>query len=239
MQGFRSALVDERQGQGHTNHPVNTSRLRHRLTIVPILEPVIPTRFDNDDEELHRLVRASGGGNAAAFGELAGRVRSRVVAWAERFSGSADDADDIAQVVLLRLHQRAATFEGRSRFTSWLYRITWRVAADRKQLERRRAELLASHTIRENAPVSVESVESERLDAQHVAGIVREVAARLTPRQQQVLIRVDCDGASAADVANELGIADATVRVLLARARRAMRLRLLAEYPDLLEEYAE
>lgn len=198
-----------------------------------------PNRFENDDEELHRLAQASGAGNPAAFGELARRVRGRVVRWAERFSGSADDADDIAQLVLLRLHQRAATFEGRSRFTSWLYRITWRIAADRQQLERRRAELLAIHATREQASDAVAPADVAGLDAEHLADLVRDLSDRLTPRQRQVLLRVDGEGASSAAVAAELGIADATVRVLLGRARRAMRLRLLAEHPDLLEDYVE
>ncbi len=38
------------------------------------------------------------------------------------------------------------------------------------------------------------------------------------------------------EVADLLGIAPSTVRVLLARARQTIRLRMLAEHPDLLEE---
>jgi len=77
-----------------------------------------------DDDELTALAGRVRGGNAAAFDELARRVRDRVRQWARRVVADDDDAEDVAQLVLVQLHQRIGEFEGRSRFATWLYRVT-------------------------------------------------------------------------------------------------------------------
>jgi DNA-directed RNA polymerase specialized sigma24 family protein len=48
---------------------------------------------------------------------------------------------------------------------------------------------------------------------------------------------VDLEQRPVQEVAETLGIAPSTVRVLLARARQTIRLRMLAEHPDLLQEF--
>ena len=55
--------------------------------------------------------------------------------------------------------------------------------------------------------------------------------------QQEVFTMVDLEQRPVQEVAETLGIAPSTVRVLLARARQTIRLRMLAEHPDLLQEF--
>ena len=175
-------------------------------------------------------------GSEAAFEELARRVHERVRRWARRLTGDDDEAEDVAQLVLVRLHVRAAEFDGRSRFTSWLYRVTRNVAVDRLRTERRRAKLHA----REQTPIErfaeAEDTGSDD-DAARLARLVEAYHVELSRRQREVFDLVDMRGQSAADVAEQLGISPATVRVLLLKARRAIRARMLAEHPRLLEEY--
>ncbi len=59
----------------------------------------------------------------------------------------------------------------------------------------------------------------------------------LPRRQREVFELVDMRGHSPVEVAKRLGISPATVRVLLLKARRAIRSRMLAAHPRLLEEY--
>src|SRR5260221_356262 len=51
------------------------------------------------------------------------------------------DASDAAQDVFLVVHRRLAEFEGRAKMTTWLFRISLRVASDRRRLASVRREL--------------------------------------------------------------------------------------------------
>lgn len=171
----------------------------------------------------------------AAFAALVRGVRERIHGWARRFSGDADDAEDIAQEVLLRLHRKAHTFEGRSVLSSWLYRLTWNAAHDRRVKQRRRSALLERFGDGEASAPAPDA--AAPLDPDGIAELVRSYRSELTPRQREVFTMVDLEQRPVNEVAESLGIAPSTVRVLLARARQTIRLRMLAEHPDLLEEF--
>jgi RNA polymerase sigma-70 factor (ECF subfamily) len=189
-----------------------------------------------DDDELTTLVQRVRGGNTAAFDELARRVRDRVTRWARRVVRDADEAEDVAQLVLVRKHERLSEFEGRSRFGSWLYRITRNVALERRRAETRRSTLLARELTLTQA-VTQASDANAAADSARLRLIVSSYFNELSPRQREVFELVELRGMDAGKVAEQLGIEPSTVRVLLLRARRTIRARMLAQYPDLLEDF--
>jgi len=189
----------------------------------------------SDDDELATLVQRVRGGNSSAFEELARRVRDRVRRWARRVVDE-DDAEDVAQIVLVRMHERLAEFEGRSRFGSWLYRMTRNVALERRRLETRRSALLARELASADE-IAQEPIEGEAADSARVRGLVATYFDALSPRQREVFELVELRGVPTSEVAGQLGIEASTVRVLLLRARRTIRARILAQHPDLLEDF--
>jgi RNA polymerase sigma-70 factor (ECF subfamily) len=64
------------------------------------------------------------------FERLAGPLRAELVGYCYRMAGSADDAEDLAQETYLRAWRSYGTFEGRSSFRTWLYRIATNVCLD-------------------------------------------------------------------------------------------------------------
>jgi RNA polymerase sigma-70 factor (ECF subfamily) len=189
-----------------------------------------------DDDELAALVGRARGGSAAAFDELVRRVRDRVTQWARRLVADDDDAEDVAQLVLVRVYERLGDFEGRSRFGSWLYRITRNVALERRRLDARRSALLARDVLT-TLDATAPGVAGDESDASRIRELLAAQFDALSPRQREVFELVELRGVSAADAASQLGIEPATVRVLLLRARRTIRARMLAQYPTLLEDY--
>ena len=201
---------------------------------VTLLELPIP--HPGDDPELAELASRARTGSVAAFDALAGRVRDRVRRWAARLTHDDDDAEDVAQLVLLRLHERVGEFEGRSRFTTWLYLITRNVVLSRKITARRRSTLLSGHASELDMVAEPDSALGGD-HAEYVARLARACVTDLTPQERKVFEMCDLRGTSAADAANEIGVKAVTVRVLLTKARRRIRLRMLAEHPQLLEDY--
>lgn len=186
-----------------------------------------------EDDELASLAARARSGNSGAFEELAARVRGRVARWAGRVVRDPDDADDVAQLVLMRVATRLSSFDGRSRFSTWLYRVTRSVALNRVRTEQRRRSIL-DRTAAEEPVVSIDA-EAEQ-DVGRLVEIVRAYYGELTPRQREVFAMADFDGLSAAEIARRLEIDSSTVRVLLLQARRTIRRRMLQDHPALLEE---
>jgi RNA polymerase sigma-70 factor (ECF subfamily) len=185
----------------------------------------------NDDRELADLAARVRGGSAEAFDDLAGRIRGRVVAWARAFTGDPDEAEDVAQLVLLRLRDHVAEFEGRSRFTSWLYRIARNVALNLGRTDRRRAAILEHHVHE-----VVDSVEPDTAGTD-IRALAERSLSVLTEQQRKVFVAVDLQGRRVVDVASEIGLSGVAARGCLLRARRAVRLAILTADPTVLEEF--
>ena len=75
---------------------------------------------DTKDSE---LVTAAQYGNRAALEELVLRHQSWIYNVALRMGGSPQDAEDVTQEILIKMMTKLSTFEGKSSFRTWLYRI--------------------------------------------------------------------------------------------------------------------
>jgi RNA polymerase sigma-70 factor, ECF subfamily len=192
-----------------------------------------------------RLIAAATSGDAAAFSTLVERHRSELQVHAYRLLGSLEDAQDAVQDALLRAWRSRETYDGRSTFRAWLYRIT--TNASLRILERRPRRVVPY----ENAPAAETGVRplppadlpwlqpypdlliDERPEPED-AVVTREtielafLAAiqHLPPRQRAVLILRDALDWSADDTAAVLDMSVAAVNSALQRARATMKERL-------------
>lgn len=181
-------------------------------------------------EPLEAMAARARAGDERAFAELATAVRAQVHRWALVRTGDADDADDVAQTVVIRLHRHLGTFEGRSRFTTWLYRLTATAALDwvKGRGRRERAHQASSADALSAATDDrIAALENER-----TAALVRAFFAELPTRQREVFDLVDLQGFTPAEAGEMLEIEGVTARAHLFRARRAIRERILAAHPN-------
>ena len=90
-------------------------------------------------EDAPDVVRARSGDDAA-FGRLVARHSPHVFRLAFRMVGNEHDAEDAVQEAFLKAYRALPEFESRSRFSSWLHRITVNCAYDVLRRRARRAE---------------------------------------------------------------------------------------------------
>jgi RNA polymerase sigma factor (sigma-70 family) len=79
--------------------------------------------MDAKDETLEDLVKRAQSGDAAALEKVLRAVQDDVFGLAMRMLGHPDDARDAAQEVLIRVTTKLSTFQGESRFRTWMYRV--------------------------------------------------------------------------------------------------------------------
>lgn len=83
-----------------------------------------------------QLVRKAQKGDHQAFQELVMKYDRIVLDIAYSYRNNKDEADDIYQEVFLRVYRGLKKFQSRSKFSTWLYRITVNVCIEHKRKEK-------------------------------------------------------------------------------------------------------
>ena len=181
------------------------------------------------------LVRRAQAGESAAREELLTRCHGTIRRWARVLTDDQDEADDVAQEVLIRVALRLDRYAGRSRFTTWLYQVTRNTALSLRRRVTRRLRLIGEMTAgAERREVDDPQAQAE---ASHLRRVVTELFQELPLRQREVFYLVDIEGHDAVDIAPRLGLRLVTVRAHLFRARRTLRGKILARHPEIAEEF--
>ncbi len=98
------------------------------------------TNAEREASTATALVAAAKAGDQRSFEALVRRYRKRIYALALHITGSASEADDIAQEVFLKAFRALAQFEGRSQFFTWVYRMTVNRSLNSRRDSARRGE---------------------------------------------------------------------------------------------------
>ena len=176
-----------------------------------------------------------------AFSGLAERHRRELHVHCYRMLGSFEDAEDTVQETFLRAWRRRETFEGRSTFRAWLYRIATNACLD--LLAKRRPEPATGGEVLWLQPYPdrlLDELPAGDADEPETVAVARETielaylvaVQHLAPRPRAVLILRDVLGWPAKDVAELLGDSVNSVNSALQRARAGMREHLPAERQD-------
>jgi RNA polymerase sigma-70 factor (ECF subfamily) len=179
------------------------------------LAPPDPLR-GNDDSTLATLAAA---GDRAALEVLLDRHVDRVHAICRRILGNPEDALDASQEALIAIARAITRFDGRSAFTTWLYRVTTNAALDELRRRNRRprptAELEESGSPIGSGP----EASGDRIDI--------DVALARIPEDFRVavVLRDLCD-LDYAQIADVLNVPPGTVRSRIARGRAALAVEL-------------
>jgi RNA polymerase sigma-70 factor (ECF subfamily) len=189
------------------------------------------------NEAVGPLVERAKAGDPEGFEELVRQCHQQIYRWALVHTGDSDDAEDVTQEVLVRLHKRIRQYHARSRFTTWLFQVTRNASAEFHRRRKSRQRTLDRH--REEQDVEAERAVAgvDEMHTGELAGLVRSFLRDLPTRQREVLDLVDLQEYAPIEVSKMLKMNPVTVRAHLFRARRAMRERILALHPDFVEEY--
>ena len=148
--------------------------------------------------------------------------RDYVYAIARRIVDTAEAADDVAQDAMLLAYRHRASFRGKSRYRTWLYRIAATTALGHLRRGRRSREQLAPTEVDAHLELAdpARSPESELCDAE-AATVARRLLAQLDPKYRDVMMmRADH---SDLETAARLGISLSNVKVRAHRARQQLR----------------
>jgi len=168
------------------------------------------------------LWERSRGGDADAFALLFERHAKAIYNYCFRRVGDWTAAEDLLSVVFLEAWRRRRKALPAGKTLPWLYGIATNVVRNRRRSERRyRAALARMPAAPPEPDFGDETV--ARADDERRIGHALELLAKLSRRQQDVVVLCSWSGLSYEDAAFALGVPVGTVRSRLSRARSSLR----------------
>ncbi len=166
------------------------------------------------------LARRAADGDRAALDELLRLIEPRVLRQVSRFLPYRQDAEEATQDVLLKVATRIGTFEGRSKFSTWLYEVTANQARQTyRSLRRRAAESTTDVPVERPDPRTTSVIAGSRLD-------LLDALERLEtehPDLVRAFVLRDLSDLEYADIARLLDVPVGTVKARIHHARRYVR----------------
>ena len=178
-------------------------------------------------------------GNTDSFEELIQRYSDKAFSLSYRLTRNFEDAQEALQDVFTTVYRKVGSFEGRSSFSSWLYRIT--VNASLMKLRKRKQD--PSVSIEDALPQFQEGIlgignerdETDRGTLRHqVRGALEEAISKLPDDYRPVYVLRDIDGLTSREVSKILNITVPAVKSRLHRSRLMLRRRLVRFYKEYL-----
>jgi len=174
------------------------------------------------------LAEAARGGDERAFEELFLRHRRRVALIASRFFRRREQIEEVVQETFAKAFFALGEFSNRQggSFAAWLARIAFNACYDELRRQKRRPEPSSLSEVTEEEAARLR----ERLrdgGGAEAAAVTRDLAAKLLARlsaeDRLVLVMLDAEGLSVAEIAGLTGWSASKVKVRAHRARVSLR----------------
>lgn len=201
-------------------------RRRHRKR-TPETGPVWRKPADED-----QLVERLKNGDEQALEIFFNMYSANLYRVAQRILGEAADTEEVIQDVFWTAYRKAKMFQGKSQFSTWLYRLTinaslGRIRGNRKKYEVAYDEALPKfqkdghHRVRPVVDWS-DTVES-RVSGNEMKELLAAALNNLKPVDKAVVVLSDMDGLSDREIAATLNLTISAVKTRLHRARLFLR----------------
>jgi len=176
----------------------------------------------SDTESLNEVVAACQHGDDAARRQVYDACHYSVFRLAVRMVGL-QEADDVTQQVFLQAFRSIGSFNGSSRFETWLYRLAVNESLQHLRRNRRwRYQTLDWEPMEEPH----HGVDAERKE------LLEQALARIDPELRSIFLLREVEKLSYHEIADAMQIPEGTVGSRLNRARRELRQRLSDLDPD-------
>ena len=174
------------------------------------------------------LVDAARAGQVRALERLLDRHQGRVLRVLRFLGIPAQDREDVAQEVFVRVFRHLDGFRPGQEFGAWLYRVTVNAGHDYRSRRGRRARGEApwreGTEHQDPRPGPAESARGRELRRE-----LERALELLSDRERTIFVLREVEGLDSREVARALGITSVTVRRHLSRARRRLRQALSGE----------
>ena len=192
-----------------------------------------------DRTQDRQLIARLQAGDEAAVQELTERYSARIFQLAMRHMKNREDAEEVTQDVLMKVHRKVGAFRGDSALSSWIYRITFNTAMSRlrnnkagRAADQERDRALAASAGDEERPSAPRHpadwsrMPDEQLLRTELRQAVAEAIEELPEIYRAPVVLRDIQGLTTEEASSRLNVKDQTLKSRLHRGRLMLRARL-------------
>lgn len=179
-----------------------------------------------DIDVISRVIR----GDQHAYAELVHRYKDYVFTLALRFCKNREDAEEVSQDIFIKVYRSLADFKGTSKFSTWLYTITYNTSVT--FLRKKRMDVKSiddDHTF-----LQLENQESSfsanQMEQKSRVNHVNQAIGKLSADDSQIITLFYKMEQSLEEIGVILGLEPNTVKVRLHRARQRLKEKLEKDY---------
>lgn len=185
------------------------------------------------------LIQRTLAGDTESYNHLVLRYQDRLYNAVVHIIGSQVEAEDVLQDAFFQAFLKLDTFEGKSGFYTWLYRIAFNGAISRR---RRRRPETSVEVVRESTgdePLDYRGSDNDPLEMEEKGAKIDEALRELSDEHLEIIVLREMNGRRYDELAEILDIEVGTVRSRLHRARAHLREILMRLMPEDVPDQSE
>ena len=174
-------------------------------------------KYLEDNHYIDRVLN----GDVSAYAMLVSKHKNLVFSIALKILNNREDAEEVAQDCFLKVFQALKTFERKSKFSTWLYRIVYNAAISKTRKKRLELVPMDNYVIHNYTEDEV-SGSIEEIDPEEQKEMIDRAMKQLTD-DESLLITLFYKGEnSIEDISNITGLSMSNVKVRLHRIRKKL-----------------
>lgn len=173
-------------------------------------------KHQDDFEHLQQIRN----GHPGPYAILVDRYKSMVYTISLKILRDAEDAQDAAQETFLKAYQQIHQFQGKSKFSTWLYTIAYRTAIS-KLKEPKLRTLSMNEEIRENY-TNTSATQHEQMQMEQQEVYVKLAINKLPPTEALLVTLYYLNENTVKEIHEITGLAITNIKIKLFRARKRL-----------------
>ncbi len=156
----------------------------------------------------------------------------RIVRYLTRVLNDKDLAEDFTQEVFIRVNENLNTFEGRSKLSTWIYKIATNIANDyfkSSVFQKAKKQALASEFLEENQEVKYDwatdknEISDQIMEKKEMNNCIRRYVQEISENYRTVFVLSEYEGLKNQEIADILSLTLDNVKIRLYRARTQLK----------------
>ena len=173
----------------------------------------------NHDDRVH--IENVKQGNLASYTYLVEKYKNMAFTIAMKILSNAQDAEDAAQESFVKAYMQIGCFEGKSKFSTWLYTIVYRTAVSKLQQPRLALQSIDDE-FEENYHYEHSPPPLEGLQAREREQFVKEAINRLPKMEALIITLYYLNESPIEEIEQITGLSNSNIKVKLFRARKVL-----------------
>ncbi len=178
---------------------------------------------------IEATIQRAAEGEQAAWDTIVRTYWRKVFNVAYRFVGTYEEAEDLTQEIFLKVFRSLNTFDRRANFQTWLISVSRNFCIDRYRSGRRDRAVFAREVNAADVQAEAPGPSPQaRVELQDRVALLREALRALSPPLRTAVLLRDIHELSYQEIADQLGVAEGTVKSRINRGRAELARQIVA-----------